>query len=94
MLDSGEPSASLPAVLSWSLRALSPSQREAFAVLGTAAGPDIGVTAAAGLLGVAPAQARRVVCSLEEASLLYQDVPGRWRMHGLVRAYARRLLAR
>lgn len=98
VLDSEEPSASLPAVLSWSLHALNALQREAFAMLGTAPGPDIGVAAVAGLLGVAPAEARQVLRALEEASLLCQEVPGRWRMHGLVRAYAgtrvQRLLTR
>ncbi|WP_439660267.1 BTAD domain-containing putative transcriptional regulator [Lentzea sp. HUAS TT2] len=88
VLDSEEPSASLPAVLSWSLRALCPRQREAFALLGVAPGPDIGLAAAVDLLGVPAAQARQVLRVLEEASLLRQDVSGRWRMHDLVRAYA------
>ncbi|WP_211257735.1 AfsR/SARP family transcriptional regulator [Lentzea albidocapillata] len=88
VLDNEEPSASLPAVLSWSLRALCPWQRDAFALLGTSPGPDIGLAAAACLLGIERAPARQVLRALEEASLLYQDVPGRWRMHGLVRAYA------
>ncbi|WP_330273861.1 winged helix-turn-helix domain-containing protein [Lentzea sp. NBC_00516] len=88
VLDNEEPSASLPAVLSWSLRALCPRLRDAFALLGIAPGPDIGLAAAVNLLGTTPAQARQVLRALEEASLLHQDVPGRWRMHDLVRAYA------
>jgi hypothetical protein len=44
-LDSDDPTASLPTVLSWSLRHLTAQQREGFALLGIAPGPDTGLPA-------------------------------------------------
>ncbi|WP_084175244.1 ATP-binding protein [Actinokineospora spheciospongiae] len=88
--DTGDSGASLPAVLSWSLHALQPRQRQAFGLLGAAPGPDTGLAAAASLLGTPLAQARRTLTDLQDASLLDRDSDGRWRMHDLVRAYATR----
>jgi tetratricopeptide (TPR) repeat protein len=88
VLDSDDPAASLPTVLSWSLRALTPRQRTVFGLLGIAPGPDIGLAAAASLIGVPAAQARVVLRGLVQASLLGEDAPGRWRMHDLIRRYA------
>ncbi|MEU0878161.1 tetratricopeptide repeat protein [Lentzea sp. NPDC005914] len=88
VFDNDDPAASLPAVLSWSVRALTPEQREVFGLLGIAPGPDIGLSAAASLTALPLARARRVLGGLEEASLLDHDGHGRWRMHDLVRAYA------
>lgn len=89
VLDSEEPSASLPTVLSWSLRTLTAQQREVFALLGIAPGPDIGLAAAANLIGAPQASTKRMLRALEEASLLQShDGRGRWWMHDLVRAYA------
>ncbi|MDQ3405706.1 MAG: NB-ARC domain-containing protein, partial [Actinomycetota bacterium] len=88
VLDSDDSAASLPTVLSWSLRALTAEQREAFALLGIAAGSDIGRDATASLLGVSSARVRTILRSLEQVSLLDQDTPGRWRMHDLIRRYA------
>ncbi|MFS8096737.1 tetratricopeptide repeat protein [Lentzea alba] len=86
VLDTGEPSASLPAVLSWSLRALTAADRGVFALLGVAPGPSIGLATAASLTAVP--EIRRVLQSLEAASLLIRDGHDRYRMHDLVRAYA------
>ncbi|WP_244210614.1 AfsR/SARP family transcriptional regulator [Amycolatopsis kentuckyensis] len=86
-----DPSASLPAVLSWSYRALTEEQATAFGVLAGTPGPDTGLPAAANLTGLAPARAKAVLRSLEQASLL-EYANGRYRMHDLVRAYAARQL--
>ncbi|MEV7094851.1 BTAD domain-containing putative transcriptional regulator [Amycolatopsis sp. NPDC051045] len=83
-----DPAASLPAVLSWSYRALPADRREVFRLLGAAPGADLGVPAAAALTGRPPAQVRVVLRSLEEASLLIQHPPGRFRMRELIRSYA------
>jgi DNA-binding SARP family transcriptional activator/tetratricopeptide (TPR) repeat protein len=83
-----DPAASLPAVLSWSLRALTPEQRQAFALLGIAPGPDIGLHAAASLTGLSLAHVRVLLRGLEQASLLVRDPHGRYRMHDLIRLYA------
>ncbi|MCR6489139.1 tetratricopeptide repeat protein [Amycolatopsis sp. OK19-0408] len=83
-----DPTASLPAVLSWSHHALTPAQASAFALLGVAPGPDIGLAAAAALVGEPAAETRRLLLGLEQASLLAQDARGRYRMHDLIRRYA------
>jgi tetratricopeptide (TPR) repeat protein len=86
--DDDEPTVSLPAVLSWSMRVLTQEQVGVFALLGIAPGPDIGLPAAANLLGLSLAQARRVLRALVEASLLNVDERGRYSMHDLIRDHA------
>ncbi|MEU5697011.1 BTAD domain-containing putative transcriptional regulator [Actinosynnema sp. NPDC020468] len=83
-----EPAVGLPAVLSWSHRALAPEQAGAFALIGIAPGPDIGLPAASALLGRPMSETRAVLRGVEHASLLEQDAEGRYRMHDLVRQYA------
>lgn len=83
-----DPTASLPAVLSWSLHRLTDEQRVTFALLGIAPGPDIGLPAAAALTGLSPARTHKVLRALEEHSQLDRHPHGRYRMHDLVRAYA------
>ncbi len=83
-----DPAASLPAVLSWSLRRLTDEQRRVFALLGTAPGPDIDLPAATSLTGLPPARTRKALHTLEDASLLDRRPHGRYAMHDLVRAYA------
>ncbi|MFE2754384.1 BTAD domain-containing putative transcriptional regulator [Actinosynnema sp. NPDC059335] len=80
--------ASLPAVLSWSLHRLTARQRMVFVLLGIAPGPDIDVPAAASLTGLTTAEARRALRVLEDHSLLDRHPHGRHAMHDLVRAFA------
>lgn len=87
-LDDVVPAASLPAVLSWSLRNLGAEQRTMFALLGTAPGDDISLPAAASLTGLPLPRARTVLRELEEASLLDRRPGDRYAMHDLIRAYA------
>ncbi|WP_433260637.1 BTAD domain-containing putative transcriptional regulator [Actinosynnema sp. CS-041913] len=87
-LDDDEPTGSLPTVLSWSCRALTPEQRQAFSLIGVAPGPDLGLPAAVSLIGHPPAHTRRLLRALVEASLLDRDPHDRYSMHDLVRAYA------
>ena len=84
-----DPASSLPAVLSWSYRVLPAVDREVFRMLGAAPGSDIGLPAAAALTGLPPMETRVALRSLEEASLLVQHPRGRYRMHELIRSYAR-----
>nr|WP_290054570.1 BTAD domain-containing putative transcriptional regulator [Amycolatopsis sp. MEP2-6] len=86
--DHEDPSVSLPAVLSWSLRALTSEQRTVFALLGIAPGPDIGLPAAAALAGSSPQRTAKALTMLEEASLLSRRPGGRYAMHDLIRDYA------
>ncbi|GAA1356588.1 BTAD domain-containing putative transcriptional regulator [Catellatospora bangladeshensis] len=87
-LDDDDPTASLPAVLSWSHHALTPVQATTFALLATAPGADIGLHAAASLAGLPLNETRAVLRGLERASLVGQDARGRYRMHDLIRRYA------
>jgi tetratricopeptide (TPR) repeat protein len=87
-LESEELTASLPAVLSWSLRYLTAQQRHVFALLGPSPGPDIGLPAAATLTGLPEREAHAVLQALTDASLINRTPGGRYAMHDLVRAYA------
>jgi len=87
-LDDVDAAASLPAVLSWSVRALTADQARMFGLLGIAPGPDISLSAAASLAALPSVPARLLLRELEHASLVQQHVPGRYRMHDLVRRYA------
>jgi tetratricopeptide (TPR) repeat protein len=87
-LDLGDPQLTLRAVLSWSVLALSERAAAALGLLGLAPGPDIGLPAATSLLAEEPAATRVLLRELEDASLLQQHAPGRYRMHDLVRLYA------
>ena len=78
-------------VFSWSYRTLSPAAARLFRLLGLAAGADIGQEAVAALAGGTPAEVARPLRELTEAGLLAEPVPGRYRMHDLLRGYARGL---
>ncbi|GAA1293720.1 AfsR/SARP family transcriptional regulator [Saccharothrix xinjiangensis] len=86
--DADHPAASLPTVLSWSLRHLTDSQQRVFALLGVAPGPDIGLPAAADLTGLPPHRTHAALRALADASLIDPRPGGRHTMHDLVRAYA------
>jgi DNA-binding SARP family transcriptional activator len=87
-LETGDSHADLRALLSWSHHALSPPTAAAFGLLGLAPGDDISLPAAASLLALPVADARLVLRELEHGHLVRQHVPGRYRMHDLVRLYA------
>jgi len=70
-------------------RQLRPAEATAFATLGTWDGPDIGLPLAAHLLDVPDEVAERVLDRLVDASLLETSRPGRYRLHDLLRLYAR-----
>ncbi|CAL9503382.1 Regulatory protein AfsR [Actinosynnema sp. ALI-1.44] len=89
-----DPAASLPTVLSWSLSGLTATQRQAFALLGVAPGPDTGLPAAASLIGLPMPAARKVLRVLEDASLIDRRARGRFTMHDLIRGYAAALAQR
>lgn len=87
-LDTGDPAASLRAVFSWSHQALSVAAAGAFGLLGLAPGPDIGLPAASCLLALSTADTGALLRELDAAHLVTQYLPGRYRMHDLVRRYA------
>ncbi|WP_406641754.1 BTAD domain-containing putative transcriptional regulator [Amycolatopsis sp. WGS_07] len=87
-LNAGGLRVNLRAVLSWSVRALSPQAVRLFGLLGIAPGPDISLAAAEALAALPAGRLRTVLRELEIASLVQQHVPGRYRMHDLIRLYA------
>jgi tetratricopeptide (TPR) repeat protein len=87
-LDAGDLHTNLRAVLSWSVHTLSPQAANLFGLLGITPGPDISPPAASSLAALPDGQARTALRELEHASLIQQHVPGRYRMHDLIRLYA------
>jgi tetratricopeptide (TPR) repeat protein len=75
----------LNAVFDASYRSLAESRQQAFRRIGLIPGPDIDVYAAAALLDADPATADRLLEDLVDHNLLGRPVPGRYRMHDLVR---------
>ncbi|WP_344857736.1 AfsR/SARP family transcriptional regulator [Planomonospora alba] len=87
-LETGDRGAGLRAVFASSYAALDARAARLFLLLGTAPGPDIGLPAAAVLIGLPAAETRALISMLETANLVRQPSPGRYRMHDLVRLYA------
>lgn len=85
-LESGAGDTHPRTVFSWSCTTLSAPAMTLFGLLGLAPGPDIGLPAVRSLAGAGRAQPS--LQELEEARLVLQPLPGRYRMHDLVRLYA------
>jgi DNA-binding SARP family transcriptional activator len=88
-LETADMTASLRTSLSWSYDALAPAAARALCLLALAPGPDIGLPAAATLFAQPIATTRALLRGLDHASLLQEHTAGRYRMHDLVRLYAR-----
>jgi transcriptional regulator with XRE-family HTH domain len=89
MLDTGgDRRTAVRAVLSWSYRRLRPAPARLFRLLARHQGGDIDPHAAAELAGTDPDRAGRLLDQLAAAHLLQRVRPGRYRVPGLVRAYA------
>jgi DNA-binding SARP family transcriptional activator/tetratricopeptide (TPR) repeat protein len=76
------------AVFSWSYRALDGAAARTFRLLGLHPGPRVHLLAAAALLGVGPAAARRLLDLLVSVHLLESDRRDVYRFHDLLRVYA------
>ncbi|MER6088861.1 AfsR/SARP family transcriptional regulator [Streptomyces bluensis] len=87
-LDTGDITADLRAVFASSYHALDPDSARGFALLGLAPGPDISLSATAGLTALPTARARALLRRLRAAHLVQEHTPGRYRMHDLTRLYA------
>lgn len=90
-LTTEEDSTSLPAVLSWSYRALPDEVATALRLLGLHPGPHWETAAAAALLDTGLHETRRRLHVLVNGHLLEQRADGRYEFHDLVRDYARNL---
>jgi tetratricopeptide (TPR) repeat protein/transcriptional regulator with XRE-family HTH domain len=87
-LAGGDALSDVRAAFSWSYRALRPAAARLFWQLGLHPGPDLGVSAAAAVAGLSPAQVRAPLADLVRAHLLTEPAPGRYAFHDLLRAYA------
>lgn len=87
-LDAGDLHSNLRVVLSWSARALSGTAALLLGLLAIAPGPDISLPAVAALAALPVHRTRLVLRELENASLVQQPTPGRYRMHDLIRLFA------
>jgi tetratricopeptide (TPR) repeat protein len=90
-LEAGDLNANLRAVFSWSYQALDPDAARVLRLLGVAPGPDISMPAAAALTEFDASRVRRLLRVLVTANLLQEYLPGRYRMHDLLRLYATEL---
>lgn len=80
---------SVAAAFDASYRALSPAERNLFQSLGGLSGEGFGVAEAAELTGLTQPAADRLLEALLDRNLLIEDESDRFRMHSLLRAYAR-----
>jgi DNA-binding SARP family transcriptional activator len=87
-LTTGDATADVRAVFSWSYHALTPESARVFRLLGIHPGPDIGLPATASLAGHDPDQTRHALDELTRAHLITERTPGRYTLHDLLRAYA------
>lgn len=90
-LTTEEARTSLPAVLSWSYRALPEDVASALRLLGLHPGQHWAPSAAAALLDKGIPETRRLLRSLVAGHLLEHRADGRYEFHDLVRDYARSL---
>ena len=86
--DSGDSSASVRAVFSWSYQQLSAEAARMFRLLGLHPGPDTSASAAASLTATSQPEARRTLRMLTRAHLVTERASGRYACHDLLRAYA------
>jgi hypothetical protein len=89
----GSAAPSVPAAFELSYRKLGDAQARLFRLLAACPGPDVSAASAAVLTDVPEAAARRLLGDLASAHLV-EPVAGatrRWRMHDLLRLYARQL---
>jgi DNA-binding SARP family transcriptional activator len=87
-LSTGEATADVRAVFSWSYQTLPPTTARVFRLLGVHPGPNISLPAAASLAALDPDQTRHALDELTRAHLITEHSPGRYSLHDLLRAYA------
>jgi hypothetical protein len=83
----------LAAVFDLSYTALPEEHQRLFRRLGLNPGPDTDLYAAAALLDVDPGTAESLLQHLVDHNLLTESIPGRYRMHDLIRAHSHILAA-
>jgi DNA-binding SARP family transcriptional activator/tetratricopeptide (TPR) repeat protein len=88
---SGDATADIRAVFSWSYRKLGAEAARLFRLLGLHPGPAITVPAAASLAGLPSRQTRQLLAELTRVHLLAEETPGRYSCHDLLSTYAAEL---
>ncbi|MEV6610841.1 BTAD domain-containing putative transcriptional regulator [Kutzneria sp. NPDC051319] len=86
-----DPMADVRSVLSWSYHALSSSAKRMLRLLSLHPGTTVGLTAAASTAGASVDHTVTTLRELASASLVVEELPGRYSMHDLVHAYAAEL---
>jgi tetratricopeptide (TPR) repeat protein/transcriptional regulator with XRE-family HTH domain len=89
----GDVSADVRAVLSWSYQQLDADAARTFRLAGLHPGQDVDLYAAAAVTRAPLERARKALDLLVRECLIQQAGPGRYRMHDLLRSYARELAA-
>jgi tetratricopeptide (TPR) repeat protein len=84
----GDPGAAVRSAFDASYRRLAPPERRLFRLLGLVPGPHVSGSSAAALVAGDPTQVRRTLGRLAAAHLVDEYVPGRYRLHDLLRLYA------
>ncbi len=92
-LATGDTGTDVRSVFSWSYERLSGPAARLFRLLGVHPGPELSVSAAASLAGLAPAQVRPMLAELVRVHLVTERLGGRYAAHDLLRAYAGELAA-
>jgi tetratricopeptide (TPR) repeat protein len=88
LLETGDPATTMRTVFFQSYQHLSDDTARVFRLLGLLPGPDISVLAAASLAGLPVEKVYRALDELVRAHLAEEHLPGRFRFHDLLRAYA------
>jgi tetratricopeptide (TPR) repeat protein len=83
-----DPATDVRAVLSWSVRTLSPLAARALRLLSVHPGQQLSIAAAASVVGCDLSPARQLLTELVRANLLTAAAPDRYTLHDLLRAYA------
>jgi hypothetical protein len=84
----GDEAGSLRTVFSWSYCALAPEAQRMFRLLGLNPDPDISISAAAALAGIAVPEARRLLNTLAGMHLLEESAYDSYEFHDLLHVYA------
>jgi DNA-binding SARP family transcriptional activator/tetratricopeptide (TPR) repeat protein len=93
ILETGDDATSVRAVFSWSHRLIAPETARLFRLLGMHPSPEMSVAAAASLAECPVPRARALLVRLHRANLVDESGRDRYRMHDLLWAYARELVA-
>lgn len=93
-LDIGDDVTNVRAVFSWSHRVVTAEAARLFRLLGLHPGREISTAAAASLAGCPASQASAVLAQLRRTNLVNRSGADRYRIHDLLRAYARELADR